>query len=392
MNLETLGLVEEFSVDDLVEAHREFLEACPVRRERFLTSRLAIVAASSRRDDPEAMEMRTSGSTGRSKRYRYGPRAVELNNFFFSLVAEGLSWKRWAQLSFRDLGGATSRESEFPQMSGWAPLVSSLAISLSATPADVLDALTGTRPGVIQSYSYNLEKLARSADLSAIDPADVTFASTGDPLSRDVRGAYLKAGHVVRDYMRCWDGGASFYTCRHGGVHWVDMLSATKVDQEGRLISSDLFNLAEPMLEYWNGDVLRRRSLGTCACGAESSDVVFDEEARWFVELGGRHASYRSLRSAVERVSGGVVPGCSFGVDRAGRRILVSYDSDGPVDEVGLANSMSGVIRCEYGETYVVGVRRGLPEGRFKAARIGTLSADDPCEGAAWSFKRFETL
>lgn len=71
----------------------------------------------------------------------------------------------------------------------------------------------------------------------------------------------------VCDHMRCWDGGASFFTCRDGNYHLMDNLSWCE-DVDGRLVSTDYFNFSSPFVRYWNGDVC---SIGEyyqrCDCG-----------------------------------------------------------------------------------------------------------------------------
>jgi len=55
------------------------------------------------------------------------------------------------------------------------------------------------------------------------------------------------------DHMRCWDGGASFFTCKHHTYHLLDNLAYTH-SIDGKLICDDYFSLASPFVNYWNGD------------------------------------------------------------------------------------------------------------------------------------------
>lgn len=75
-----------------------------------------------------------------------------------------------------------------------------------------------------------------------------------------------RCDHVC-DHMRSWDGGATFFTCRLGTYHLMDNLSWCE-DVEGRLVSTDYFNLASPFVRYWNGDYCRiEDSWRRCGCG-----------------------------------------------------------------------------------------------------------------------------
>lgn len=81
----------------------------------------------------------------------------------------------------------------------------------------------------------------------------------------------------VCDHMRCWDGGASFFTCRAGNYHLMDNLSWCE-EIEGRLVSTDYFNFASPFVRYWNGDMCRIGDrFSRCECGRLYRDFEFIE-------------------------------------------------------------------------------------------------------------------
>jgi hypothetical protein len=81
----------------------------------------------------------------------------------------------------------------------------------------------------------------------------------------------------ICDHMRCWDGGASFFTCRDKNYHLMDNLSWC-VENEERLISTDYFSLACPFVKFWNGD---RCKIGEkyqrCSCGRLYREFKFLE-------------------------------------------------------------------------------------------------------------------
>lgn len=67
--------------------------------------------------------------------------------------------------------------------------------------------------------------------------------------------------------MRCWDGGATFITCREGNYHILDNLSYC-LDEEKKLISTDYFSFVSPFVNYWNGDYCQIDSnYKRCDCG-----------------------------------------------------------------------------------------------------------------------------
>lgn len=93
-------------------------------------------------------------------------------------------------------------------------------------------------------------------------------SNTNERMLRSDRVFLLRGRSTwVCDHMRAWDGGATFFTCRHGTYHLMDNLSWVE-EVEGRLVSTDYFNLASPFLRYWNGDNCSMEdSYRRCGCG-----------------------------------------------------------------------------------------------------------------------------
>lgn len=81
----------------------------------------------------------------------------------------------------------------------------------------------------------------------------------------------------VCDHMRCWDGGASFHTCRHGRYHLMDNISWVE-SEDNRMICTDYFNLSSPFVRYWNGDYCRvGDEYKRCECGRLFREFEFLE-------------------------------------------------------------------------------------------------------------------
>jgi len=88
------------------------------------------------------------------------------------------------------------------------------------------------------------------------------------PLQRDFE--FLKINKLIDyhcDHMRCWDGGATFFTCKFGTYHLLDNITYHK-SIDNKLVTTDYFSLAAPFINYWNGDLC---SIGDeyvrCECG-----------------------------------------------------------------------------------------------------------------------------
>lgn len=95
-------------------------------------------------------------------------------------------------------------------------------------------------------------------------PEDATFLLSG-------------VADEVCDHMRCWDGGATFFTCKNRNYHLMDNLSwCDSVD--GKLVSTDYFNLPSPFVRYWNGDFCQiADTYSRCECGRLYRDFEFLE-------------------------------------------------------------------------------------------------------------------
>lgn len=90
---------------------------------------------------------------------------------------------------------------------------------------------------------------------------------------------YLKSLNLIDqwcDHMRCWDGGATFITCKYGTKHLLDGLSwCYSVD--GKLVSDDYFSVTYPFYKYWNGDFAEvSQDYHLCQCGRYYRPFVFN--------------------------------------------------------------------------------------------------------------------
>lgn len=70
------------------------------------------------------------------------------------------------------------------------------------------------------------------------------------------------------DHMRCYDGGANFFTCKYGTYHLNDHLSWVYEGPDHKMISTDYFNIVSPFINYWNGDLCTiENDYKLCDCG-----------------------------------------------------------------------------------------------------------------------------
>lgn len=106
------------------------------------------------------------------------------------------------------------------------------------------------------------------------------LSSTGDRiLPADACFLFIDNNYFdhICDHMRCWDGGATFYTCKHRNYHIMDNLCWVE-EIEGKMICTEYFNLASPFVRYWNGDYCKiGKEYKRCECGKLYREFEFME-------------------------------------------------------------------------------------------------------------------
>jgi len=81
----------------------------------------------------------------------------------------------------------------------------------------------------------------------------------------------------ICDHMRCWDGGATFFTCKEKNYHLMDNISWSE-EKSSKLITTDYFSLGSPFVNYWNGDYCKiGNKYERCDCGRLYRDFEFLE-------------------------------------------------------------------------------------------------------------------
>jgi hypothetical protein len=113
------------------------------------------------------------------------------------------------------------------------------------------------------------------------DKKSCTFAFTGSELTDEMKIFFESLGIKCKDYMRSWDGGATFYTCPFFNKHWLDISSIIKFEEK-KLFSTDLWNEAQQHINYWNHDLLESYIVGLCECGMPSIKLNWITNPRHF--------------------------------------------------------------------------------------------------------------
>ena len=184
-------------------------------------------------------------------------------------------------------------------------------------------------------------------DPGILDPDRYVIHTTGEPLLGEER-SFADVGLSIRDNMRCWDGGATFFTCEHGHRHWVDLVSKNWLEGD-ELVSSDLFNSAQPFVEYHNGDRIAWERGSACACGRPIDSISFDmREQRLSVD---NHLfQYRELQVAFDAACKGAgtnMVSLQVGVDEK-KRIVTLYGQATAELPVDFERDLEGYVTHTY--------------------------------------------
>jgi len=126
----------------------------------------------------------------------------------------------------------------------------------------------------VNSLSSHLRKLGLKQRISFL------LSTTSERLLPEDAAFLLDGGYFdhICDHMRCWDGGATFFTCKYRNYHLMDNLAWCEEGPNRELICTDYFNLASPFVRYWNGDYCRiAKEYQRCECGRLYRDFEFLE-------------------------------------------------------------------------------------------------------------------
>lgn len=96
------------------------------------------------------------------------------------------------------------------------------------------------------------------------------MSQTGELMRQSDKQDMIDNGYVnhVCDHMRCWDGGATFFTCKYDTYHLLDNLTWCTQGRNNELISTDYLSMPAPFINYWNGDLCEiKNEYQLCLCG-----------------------------------------------------------------------------------------------------------------------------
>ncbi len=149
---------------------------------------------------------------------------------------------------------------------------------------------------VVAALAWNVKRLGINTRLCKL------LSQTGNKVDiADLE--YLRTAGAIDnwcDHMRCWDGGATFFTCRYNTYHLCDNLAWTD-SINSKLISYDYFSRPTPFVNYWNGDYASiGESYQYCKCGRAYREFKIGRTRNFAVNM----INDAGLRDKLESVQG----------------------------------------------------------------------------------------
>jgi len=96
---------------------------------------------------------------------------------------------------------------------------------------------------------------------------DVVF-TTFEPFPKSKIPLLLEYFEDWCDYMRSWDGGLTFFRCKHGTYHTFDHITIAKPSPDSSVLVTDLLNKAQNFIDHSPGDVVHMDDeYSRCECG-----------------------------------------------------------------------------------------------------------------------------
>jgi len=374
-NLEKLAFSHNFCDLDLLQrAFLEWPECTQDERDDFISLRKSIAQKMAGVYFDQGTKLQTSGSTcGVRKKYLWGPFFEDHHKFFEWLK---FRWFDYKSKYYLKLKWGEEEKLRIDDLN----VFKAINMPIKTEGKELADKIGNEKIvlEIIPTYTKYLMNIG--FDFSVFNPESILIYSTGEKSTPEMIDYYRKFGLFYLDGMRCWTGGATFITCEYGNKHWIDMVSKSFFNNNDELISTDLFNLAQPFLSYPTGDIIESKRGIICSCGLPIDEINYIEKSVSLESIGISKISFQTLVNTVERsifdFSGSMNPLliCTFGLHEASDSLVVFFETANPIkdfekaakkfkDKVGLSKDVYFV------EQRII--------SRYKAEKIVFLSDQD---------------
>lgn len=275
--LHNLHHTQSPTFDDFVEIFQEWPSLPSTAWQDFYRGRGSLVKSVAGSHFNEGRTITTSGhSTGAIKSYRWGPA--------FQAALDFTEWSRFDRFRWDRKATVRLLPATSSLYSGVGPtlgmhIFNICTADLSNTATQMFNHFTDGKTCwfLLPAYARALIDHAPHV-FDNLDPSKHVFEATGEPSSRQIRKFFKDRGLLYLDCMRSWMGGVTFITCPHGNQHFLDFMSEIKTEPAGEfqeLITTDVWNLAQPFINFPTGDIVDWTRRETCGCGYPIDDFEF---------------------------------------------------------------------------------------------------------------------
>jgi hypothetical protein len=228
----------------------------------------------------------------------------------------------------------------------------------------------------------NISILRNDSFFENFNPKKYVFQSTGETCSQEVKYYFKNLGLQLRDTMKVWNAGASFYTCKFGSLHWDDFTCQYHHSNNSKkLVCTDLFNLSQVFHLMPTGDKVQINKIGTCECGLEIQENKWEDKFS-IIQLNGLTYNWNELRNEFLRALTTVTNknndewwdellGLSVGVSP--NSINIFYQTKSQIDNQTL-NLVKNFLMKKWGK--FVNIESGLHHNKFKTKRVFLMEKD----------------
>lgn len=274
---------ENLDFRSIVHLYEKFNEMSSENKRDFTEHRKLCLKNSKHVEDYQIVK--TTGTTGTPKQYKWGPNFSEHHRFYqWLFYPKEHFYTKFVYLPNKECEISTYNKSH------------RIVIGKGKFKEKIKNCCIVSNPEIIFLIENKRPFLKELFDLGSC-----AFCLTGSPLTKKHSDFFDSIGMEYRDYMRSWDGGATFFTCEHGNKHWVDFSSEIKLN-DNKLMSTDLWNESQPHIDYWNGDVVKWQRKNNCQCGLPIDEIEF-ENRNIFIEVGNSVLSYEECQEMLSEFS-----------------------------------------------------------------------------------------
>ena len=229
----------------------------------------------------------TSGSSScKPLKYKWGPNFIEHYNFYNKLFYESQNFIRVYMMPFEKNSYARHKNSINFGINDGMPL---------NREKKMQDMHIVMNPEVLYLYMKKYGDILEDF----FNKKNCIFSFTGSPLKDEHLNLFENYEMKCKDHMRCWNGGATYFTCKFFNKHWLDISSIVEIENQN-LISTDLWNSAQQFIKYKNNDRLISEKLGPCDCGLLTYKITWFENPKYFT-VKNRQFSYEGVVSDAQK-------------------------------------------------------------------------------------------